>query len=229
MDKLLTTLFRNKISFLFQRKIIFGCVIITYLAPLSEVDGLINIAQEQVPFMFQVGVCELMIGDTVITSTQCDTSDFSFELSIIKAAIDDNIDVLSFLLCINTSPDSADGYGQTAPLFGSCYGRSKAVSLLLEASANPNLQQKDSVTPFIMASWNGHTEIVSLLLKVNANPNLQADDGATPLTKASQNGHADTVSFLLKANANPNLPTDDGATHLFMASQEGHSDIVSLL
>ena len=79
----------------------------------TEVDGLIMIAQDQIPFMLQVGVCELMIGDTLVTGTQSDTSYFTFELSLIKAVQDNNIDVLSFLLDINTSPDAADDYGHT--------------------------------------------------------------------------------------------------------------------
>ena len=118
LEKLLKVLFQDKKSVLSHLRISPGSVIITYLTPLSEVNGLIKIAQEQVPFMLQVGVCELMIGDTVVTSTQSDTSDFSFESALIKAVQDDNIDVLSFLVDISTSPDAADVNGQTALLFG---------------------------------------------------------------------------------------------------------------
>ena len=52
-----------------------------------------------------------MIGDTVFTNTQSDTSDFSYEFSLIEAARDNNIDVVQFLLDINTSPDAVDGNG----------------------------------------------------------------------------------------------------------------------
>ena len=229
LDKLLKVLFQDKTSVLSHLRISPGSVIITYLTPLSEVDGLIKIAQEQVPFMLQVGVCELMIGDTVVTSTQSDTSDFSFESSLIKAVQDDDIDVLSFLLDINTSPDAADGYGRTALLFGSFNEKSKAVDLLLKANANPNLHCSVGVTPLFMASQNGNTETISLLLKANANPNHHGDDGATPLHVASQNGLTDVVSLLLEANANPNVLRDNGVTPLFIASQKGHTDTVNLL
>ena len=138
LDKLLKVLFQDKTSVLSHLRISPGSVIITHLTPLSVVDDLIMIAQEHVPFMLQVGVCELMIGDTVVTSTQSDTSDFS---SLIKAVQDNNIDVLSFLLDINTSPDVADDNNQTALLFGSFYGKSKAITLLLKANANPNLSK----------------------------------------------------------------------------------------
>ena len=229
LDKLLKVLFQDKTSVLSHLRISPGSVIITYLTPLSEVDGLIKIAQEQIPFMVQVGVCELMIGDTLVTSTQSDTSDLSFESLLVKAVEDNNIDMLSFLLDINTSPDVADNNGQTALLFGSLYGRSKAVSLLLKANANPNVTKGNGATPLCMASKNGHTEIVCLLLKAKANPNLPKDNGTTSLFMASQEGHTDIVGLLLKSNANPNLHRDDGVTPLLVATQEGHTDIVSLL
>ena len=135
------------------------------------------IALDQVPFMLQVGVCELMIGDKVGSSTQSDTLNFSFELSLIKAVQDNNIDVLSFLLDINTSPNAADGKGQTALLWASFYGKSKAVFLLLKANANPNIHSVDGVTPLYIASQKGHADIVSLLLKANADPTLHKADG----------------------------------------------------
>ena len=229
LDKLLKVLFQDKTSVLSHLRISPGSVIITYLTPLSEVNDLLMTALEQVRFMLQVGVCKLMIGDTVVTSTQRETSYFSFESSLIKAVKDDNIDVMSFLVDINTSPDAADDYGRPALLFGSFYGKTKAVGLLLEASANPNLYANNGVTPLLMASQNGHTDIVSLLLKAKANSNLYANNGVTPLFVASQEGHADIVTLLLKADANPNLHTDDGATPLYVASQNGHADIVSFL
>ena len=61
--------------------------------------------------------------------------------------MDNNIDVLHFLLDINTSPDASDGKGQTALLFGSSFEKSKAVDLLLKANTNPNLHRDDGVTP----------------------------------------------------------------------------------
>ena len=97
--------------------------------------------------MLQVGVCELMIGDIVVTSTQSDASNFLFESSFIKAAQDVNIDVLHFLHDINTSADAADVKDQTANLCGCFYRKSKAVSLLLKANANPNLHSCDGVRP----------------------------------------------------------------------------------
>ena len=82
---LLKELFREKSSVLSLLKILPGSVIVTFLAPQREADSLIMFAREKVSFMLQVGLCEVQVGDTVITSTQIETSNFSFESSLLKA------------------------------------------------------------------------------------------------------------------------------------------------
>ena len=227
LDKLLKEIFQNKSSILAHIKIEKGSIIVTYLAPQSEADSLIKLAQTKLSFMPQVGVCGLDIGQRTVISEVM--HDFSFQSSLISAVVDDNINLLTFLLNINISPDATNDQGWTALLLGSYYGRDKAVSILLQANANPNLQRDDGATPIFMAAQEGHSDIVSILLQANANPDLQTDDGLTPLFMAAQKGHSDIVSILLQANANPDLQTDDGVTPLFMAAQKGHSDIVSIL
>ena len=73
-------------------------------------------------------------------------------------------------------------------MHGSYDGHHRAVSILLQANANPNLQKKNSVTPLFMAAQNGHSNTVSILLQANANPNLPRDDGVTPLYMAALDG-----------------------------------------
>ena len=229
LEKLLKEIFHKKAALLTRLKIVRKCVLVTYLVQRSEAISLIEAAQAKISFMMKVGVCVLQVGDTVVTSTQSETSDFSFESSLIRSVKDNDIDVLSFLLDINTSPDATDDEGMTGLLWASCLGQTKAADLLLKANANSNLHNDNGETPLFMASEYGRSDIVSLLLKANAYPNLCRDDGVTPLIMASQNGHSDIVSFLLKANSNPNLQKDNGVTPLFMASRNGHSDIVSCL
>ena len=228
LDKLLKEIFQDKSSVLAHIRIIKGSIIVTYLAPQSEADSLVKLAQTKLSFMPQVGVCGLDIGQRTVIS-EVTAHNFSFQSSLIRAVEDNNINLLTFLLNINISPDATNDNGWTALLLGSYYGREKAVSILLQANANPNLQKDDGATPIFIAAGKGHSDIVSILLQANANLNLQKDSGATPIFIAAQEGHSDIVSILLQANANPNLPKDDGATPIFMAAQEGHSDIVSIL
>ena len=228
LDKLLKEIFQDKSSVLAHIRIIKGSIVVTYLAPQSEADSLVKLAQTKLSFMPQVGVCGLDIGQRTVIS-EVTAHNFSFQFSLIKAVVDNNINLLTFLININISPDATNDQGETALLHGSYYGREKAVSILLQANANPNLQTDDDATPIFMAAQEGHSDIVSILLQANANPDLQKDDGATPIFMAAQKGHSDIVSILLQANANPDLQTDSGATPIFMAAQEGHSDIVSIL
>ena len=230
LEKLLEELFYNKAAVLTRLKIVRKCVLVTYLVQRSEAISLIEAAQAKISFMMKVGVCVLQVGDTVVTSTQSETSDFSFESSLIRSVKDNDIDVLRFLLDINTSPDATDNKGLTGLLWASNLGRTKSADLLLKGNANSNLHRGDGETPLFLASDKGHSIIILLLLNDNANPNIHhMIDDVTPLFMASQNGHSDIVRFLLKANADPNLCRNDGVTPLFMASQNGHSDIVSFL
>ena len=230
LEKLLKEIFRKKAALLTRLQIVQKCVLVTYLVQCSEAISLIEAAQAKISFMMKVGVCVLQVGDTVVTSTQSETSDFSFESSLIRSVKDNDIDVLSFLLDIDTSPNATDNEGLTSLLWASNLGQTKAADLLLKANANSNLHRDDGETPLLVASHNGHSDIVSFLLNAYADPNLcRDDDGVTPLLLASQNGYSDIVSFLLNASANPNRCRNDGVAPLFKASEKGHSDIVSFL
>ena len=138
LDKLLKEIFQDKSSVLAHIKIIKGSIIVTYLAPQSEADSLVKLAQTKLSFMPQVGVCGLDIGQRTVISEV--THNFSFQFSLFRAVVDNNINLLTFLININISPDATNDQGQTALLLGSYYGRDKAVSILLQANANPNLQ-----------------------------------------------------------------------------------------
>ena len=229
LDKLLKVLFEDKSSVLSHVKIVRGSVIITYLAPQAEVDSLVTISTGKVSFMVQVGVIELQVGDTVVTSTQSRTLDFSFESSLIKSVKNNDVNVLNFLLNINTSPDAADDNKQTALAWGSHLGNSKAVSVLLKANANPNISRIDGATPLHLATYRGDSHIVGVLLDANANPSPQTVDGNTPLYIASQKSYSHIFGLLLEANANPNLQIVSGTTPLLASSYSGHADIVQLL
>ena len=113
MEKLLKEIFQDKKSILTHLTIVRGSVIVTYLAPQSEVDSLIMLALGKSLFMTQVGVFYMQVGDTVVTSGN-EAMLFSFESSLLLAVNDDNINLLSFLLSINTSPDATDSTGWTA-------------------------------------------------------------------------------------------------------------------
>ena len=230
LDRLLKEIFQDKSSILTHLKIIRGSVIVTYLAPRSGAHSLISLAQTKLSFMQQVGVCTLSVGDTVCAQLN-QAENFMLEISLFEAVVRNDIDLVAFLLNINTSPDAATDKdeGNTALVYGSYFNREEAVRLLLKANANPNYQGKNGCSPLYMAAQNGHSSIVRLILQTTVNVNLQTDDGSTPLFIASQMGHAEIVAILLEANASPNIQRIKGFTPLHIAAQEGHSDIVDML
>ena len=227
LEKLLNEIFKDKRHVLSHLKIVRGSVIVTFSAPLSEADTLITLAREQSLFALKVGVSLLVVADTVIT--QSESTDFSFESSLLDSVKDNDPNLLKFLLSINTSSDAADEIGLTALMLACVYSHDKSVSLLLTANSNPNIQDNYGRAPLHIACQNGHTGTVALLLKANADSNIQDIEGGTPLYIASQEGYTDIVALLLEANANPNLQEIEGCTPLYIASQEGYTDIVALL
>ena len=193
LEKLVNEIFQDKRYVLSHLKIVRGSVIVTYSAALSEVDSLDTLAREQSLFALKVGVSLLVVADTVIT--QSESSDFSFESSLLDSVKDNDPTLLSFLVSINTNPDTADKNGQTALMLACVDNQQNSTRLLLKANSNPNVQDSNGRSSLYLASREGHTDTVddvSLLLKANANPNLQGNNGCTPLHIASQNGHTNS-------------------------------------
>jgi ankyrin repeat protein len=56
------------------------------------------------------------------------------------------------------------------------------VKLLLEHGADPNIKNKDGITPLHWAVFKSgvHVEVVKLLLEHGADPNIQNKKGRTP-------------------------------------------------
>nr|CAH7733076.1 unnamed protein product [Callosobruchus chinensis] len=95
----------------------------------------------------------------------------------------------------------------------------EAVDLLLEAGANPNIQNDKGRTPL------HYTDVLASaasLLKGKANPNIQDNRGETPLHYAASIGHADYVNLLIEKKANSNIQDKKGATPLQIAIDNHH-------
>ena len=231
LEKLVKELFKEKTYVLSHLKIVRGSIVVTYLAPLSEADSLIMLAKSTTEYfnLDEVGLLSLKVGRTVVMSFSMPRN-FSLESSLLKAVKGNDLNLISFLLNINTNPDATDDRRQTGQMLASFYNFEKAAALLLKANANPDLQRDDGITPLYIASYKGNNKIISLLLaEANADPNISQNNSATPLFIASENGHTDAITLLLKANADPNIRRDIGATPLYIASEKGHANAIALL
>ena len=240
LDELLKELFQDKRSVLSHIQIVRGSIIVTYSAPQMKAESLISIAKQVKVSLSQVGVYSIQIAETFgVVDIQSDPF-ISFELSLYKAILDTDINLLKLLLKINTDPNKIEKFPQIQDSISSLFVATiievdlhqihSIVDLLLKAGADPNLQLKDGATPLYMASQSGYTDIVRLLIQANANPNLQLlSDGSSALHIASQRGHSDVVRILLDAKANPNCQAKGGSTALSIACDIGDSAIVDML
>lgn len=107
-------------------------------------------------------------------------------------------------------------------------GNTEIVELLLNAKADPNIQDLSGNTALILAAKYGKTETVELLLNNGANPNIKrfkqnmvtfrSQDDWTALMEAAQAGRKEIVELLLNAKADANIQSQYGSTALILTS-----------
>lgn len=77
----------------------------------------------------------------------------------------------------------------------------EGIRLLLDAGANPNIQDLAGQTPMHGASGFNSIEPVRLLLNAGADPNIPNIEGNTPLHNAISGENEEAVALLLEAGA----------------------------
>lgn len=103
------------------------------------------------------------------------------------------------------------------------------VKTLLKTNIDPNIGNRDGVTPLMNASAQGNIEIVRLLLKSGVQVNQQDSEGDAALHLACLEGHFQIVETLLAHHATVDVLNRERDTPLLIASLQGHSEIVAEL
>lgn len=75
-------------------------------------------------------------------------------------------------------------------------GNSKIATLLLEKGADPNVQDKQGITPVHDAARTGFLDTLRVLVEYGASVNIPDHSGALPIHIAIWEGHRDVVEFL---------------------------------
>lgn len=116
-------------------------------------------------------------------------------------------DIVSVLLQAGANPKHQDDLGWTSLHHAILEERANlsVVTMLVDAGADVNAQDRRLRTPLHRAAQYGHVDIVQYLLKTGANPNSKDESGWTPYERVECMGTADgateaRVKEMLKAN-----------------------------
>lgn len=129
--------------------------------------------------------------------------------------LDKHIVMSKFLIASGADLNLKDNQGNTALILtANRFYRIETLLALLEAGANPNIQNKDGVTA-IMGILN-QVDIFQKFVDSGANLDLQDLNGMTVLMKNID--YLESVDFFIKAGAHLNLRNSEGKTALGLAS-----------
>ena len=102
--------------------------------------------------------------------------------------------------------------------------------VLVEAGANPNVQNFAGETLLHFATQENKPEMVRKFLLAGANSNIgNKVSGETPLMHATKKGFVDVAKLLFGGGANVHIKDKGGRTALDYAKRIGHVELVSLL
>jgi ankyrin repeat protein len=105
----------------------------------------------------------------------------------------------------------------------------KVMSILIDAGADVNKQDRTGFTVLMAAAFGGYDQLVNILLRSGAEINASMESGRTALALAVSMGHTETVRLLIEAGAFLETIDESGNTPLMIAKSKGFEEIVELL
>lgn len=127
--------------------------------------------------------------------------------------------------------DIVDENGDTALHYSAQFVQPRVMRLLLDAGANPNIQDKWKQTPLTMCASEHRRDGFYLLMEKKVDIELATPHGGTALHYAAGHGELAMLNTLLASGARVNTPTENtGETPLIAACDDWpHSPIVTPL
>ena len=149
---------------------------------------------------FQRTVCVDLLLDGGADPNLCDSKMSPLKAACYTAGHDQPMDptILEKLLSAGANPNTQIGpYGNTALMLATQYhGYDKGVQVLLNASADVNIQNSHGFTALHWAAEKGHLGICKMLLASGARASLTNSNGNRPLDYAQSNGHHEVCELL---------------------------------
>lgn len=100
---------------------------------------------------------------------------------------------------------------------------------LIQEGANPNVADKNGITPLIIVTRLGWIEGIAPLIEAGANVDVANNTGETPLIAAVHARNIDLIEALLAVGANPDRTDNTGRSARDYANERGTTDRVALV
>ncbi|KAK2843256.1 hypothetical protein Q7C36_011471 [Tachysurus vachellii] len=109
-----------------------------------------------------------------------------------------NLSVIAYMIEDGCELDVRDTVSQCTPLMrvSALSGNTAVASLLVQAGADINVQDKDGKTPLMLAVVNHHEQLVKLLLDSGADRNVKNEFGSSLLEMAKASGKKNIINLL---------------------------------
>lgn len=146
---------------------------------------------------------------------------------LVVAADEKNTAEVARLLKQKANVNARSEEGEAALHKAAYWGQTDMVKLLIDARADPKIQDLKGKTALRRAYDN--PEIVEILLQAGADVNEVDKQGRTTLHRSAENGHVDVIKVLLPAKANPNLRNSEQMTPLHEAANFGQVEALKML
>lgn len=159
-----------------------------------------------------------------------DGKNLTLTTPLFQAIESSNLEVARFLIDdAGANVNEPNGIGKTTALMAASRNNDEAaMTLLLEAGADPDLQARNGDSALHLALRNQHRERIGQLLAAGANPDLADEDGATPLMMAQASEDAEAATLLINAGADLEITYQDD-TALMRAVKADQNAMISLL
>ena len=147
-----------------------------------------------------------------------------------RAAMDDNLAAMRWLLQHGASKATCDRAGST-PLHLACiHGHLDIVRYLLDIGCSVNEPDGDGATPLLLACMARHQHVVAeLAARPGVDANCSDVSGLTPLHQCCFSGFLDPLPALVLAGALASRADHNGATPLHVACARQHRPAIDAL
>lgn len=141
------------------------------------------------------------------------------------AALNNRVNIVSYLLEEGVAVDAQDPTGQTALHWAAVRGSLESVETLLRGGANPAIEDSKGYSVCHVAAQYGQASIIyHVYMKWGINTDMPDNDGRTPLHWACYKGFRDVAKLLIVMGADVMKMDTEDCTPLHWAAIKGHTD-----